>query len=196
MPNLMPLFDGLARIYEAEGRPGGDEAAAALRYHRHDRPITAATRTHLTPFIASLLHRPDALPVAARILPLLALMPWHYSGLSDGRIRPEIAQNMATCELIGPNGLIRHNRCKVGLFVQSAEIDYPARHHAAEETFVMLAGEGNWQSGDGPWQTQLPGSYIHHPSMTLHQSRSGPAGFIAAWRWTGEIGLDSYKLVG
>ena len=41
-----------------------------------------------------------------------------------------------------------------------------------------------------------PGEHSHHPSMIEHQSRTAERGFLAAWRWTGDIGLESYLFRG
>lgn len=189
------LCQGLAALFAAEGRPGGDQAAAALRKHGSDAHQREGTTTSHSDAIAALLDMPGALPVAALARAAMPALPWHYSGYHDGRIRADVALSMATCEIIGPNSLIRCESCKVGLFAQSAGHDYPARRHGAEETFIMLAGRGHWQCDPGDWAEHGPGGMLHHPSMAAHRSRTHQSGFVAAWRWTGDIDTASYKLL-
>ena len=190
------LFTELATLFDAEGRPGGDIAARALRQHAQDAPAKAGTQTSLSEVVTGLLSCSRAVPAARAALTLMGQMPWQYSGLRDGRIRPEVALDMVTCELLGPTGMVTAEGVRVGLFVQRPGKVYPSRHHAAEETFVMLSGSAEWQAGDGEWWQAGPGDQIHHPSMISHRSNAGPDGFIAAWRWTGDIAFERYTLTG
>ncbi|MEM0924210.1 MAG: dimethylsulfonioproprionate lyase family protein [Pseudomonadota bacterium] len=190
------LFTDLALLFEAEGRPGGDVAAEALRRHGGDPAVLSGKRTVLSDLVAELLTRPGAMAAAVSAAAIMDQMPWHHSGLEDGRIRPDVALDMITCELLGPTGMILAEGCRVGLFAQRPGQVYPSRHHAAEETFVMLSGTASWQAGDGSWWDAGPGDQIHHTSMISHRSNAGPEGFVAAWRWTGDIGRESYLLTG
>ena len=100
---------------------------------------------------------------------------------------------MITCEILGHRGPLKCDTCRVGLFAQISGVDYAVRTHAAEETFIMLAGQGEWRLLPGEWVRLGPGGAAHHPSMAEHQSRSNGSAFLAAWRWTGDIGLETYK---
>ncbi|MEM7506360.1 MAG: dimethylsulfonioproprionate lyase family protein [Pseudomonadota bacterium] len=192
---IAQLCEDLAELFAAEGRPGGVEVADALRDRRlkaHQKP---GTSTSLDAEIVDLLSTTEALPAAGSALAVMTALPWHYSGYHDGRIRAEVALSMATCEILGPTGLIHCDSCKVGLFAQAARHDYPARNHAAEETFIMIAGRAEWQCDPGNWMEQGPGAILHHPSMAPHRSRTAESGLVAAWRWTGDIGTGSYALL-
>ncbi len=103
---------------------------------------------------------------------------------------------MATAELIGPDGLFYHPSVRVGLFMQSAGLDYVMRRHVAEETFIMLGGSDYWScDGSAPVRAET-GAMLHHPSNAPHGSRTDDEPLIAAWRWTGDIGWDGYELIG
>ena len=95
-------------------------------------------------------------------------------------------------EVIGPDGMIKHPDIRVGVYVQDPNFDYPARKHAAEETYIMIAGEGFWSvNHERPRQKQV-GEVIHHPSMIAHQNLTRDIPMVAFWRWSGDISFDHY----
>ena len=193
-------FDGmlhaLAEIFEREGRPGGLEAAAALRGTRPDGQPLEGRAFDFGPLVHAALTGADAVPEARAIADAADLIFWRYSGLEDGRIPERLASFMITAELIGPTGMLHHDTVRVGLFLQSPRLTYPTRIHSAEETFYILGGTADWQAGAGAPAPCPPGSYVHHPSSTPHASITGEEPTIAAWRWTGEISFDHYSLEG
>lgn len=191
------LMHALADIFAAEGRPGGDAAAAALRsvtdapYRRLDERTDPAMMNVL----AETLTDAGAHPAAKAVADAGDLIPWHYSGLSDRRIPASMAHGMQTSYLIGPkDAAVIHPTVYAGLFLQTAELDYPARHHAAEETFFVLSGVAEWRVGESPPAWRAPGEYVFHPSYALHASRTAAAPTLAAWRWTGDIDFKTYEL--
>lgn len=194
--DIANLLDALAEIFAAEGRPGGDLAANALRTHRTAPINLAGSETALSPQIRQILAADESHPLARAIAPVESLLPWHHSGLADGRIRPEIAHHMATCEILGSRGTVACHTCRVGLFFQSANLDYPDRNHMAEETFFIISGQGEWRCGYSAWHAQPPGGYVHHPSMVPHQSRTTGQAILTAWRWTGDVAFETYRLLG
>ncbi|MGV6811568.1 MAG: dimethylsulfonioproprionate lyase family protein [Brevirhabdus sp.] len=194
---LSHLLRALAGLFAAEGRPGGLEAAAALglcasgphrfTHHPIDDDLLEEARQALST---------TPLPEAGAVVQALDLINWHFSGLEDGRINPDIARHMLTAELIGPDGMVYHPSVRAGLFMQAAGIDYVTRRHMAEETFVMLGGEGVWFVGDGPGQLARAGDILHHPSDAPHRSVTEDMPLIAAWRWTGGIAYEDYRMTG
>lgn len=186
----------LETIFSNENRPGGDEAAHALR-HVIDTPFTLPPG-HLLDIteVGAQMLRASGQAAARDVLASWRFIDWHHSGLDDGRIRPEIALSMATTELIGPDGMIFHPTVRVGLFMQLPELDYVTRTHRAEETFVKLGGAADWTCNSASAQRREAGAYIHHPSNAPHASVTKSDPLIAAWRWTGDIGYDGYTLVG
>jgi len=194
MSEIHHLLDQLAPLFASEARPGGDLAAAAIA-QVHARPDWRDTDpADPMPGLIKAALAIDPHPIASALRAAHPHLSWHASGLADGRIRAEIANRMITTEIIGPDGMLFHPTVRVGLFAQSADTDYVTREHAAEETFVMLAGRGDWSSfGASPRERQA-GDVIHHPSMAPHVSVTRDTPFVAAWRWTGEIGYDGYAL--
>ena len=194
---LIPLLNALETLFSLEKTAGGDEAAQALHdtiNNAVNAPETLPPRQHiLTDMIREALTDTPH-PLAHHAHEALPLLSFHYSGLSDGRIREDIARQMATCELIGPHGMIHHDTVRVGLFAQSAGLDYVTRTHAAEETFIMLGGEGHWTCNGAEATRQTSGAIIHHPSNAPHASITKSRPLIAAWRWTGDIAYETYAL--
>ncbi|WP_102226442.1 dimethylsulfonioproprionate lyase family protein [Acidimangrovimonas sediminis] len=189
---LALLLLGLQFLYANEGRDGGTEAALVLGEalgRLTDQPILT-DRT--MPPVDGLA--PGAHPLAAAIHAAGPLIPWYHAGLDDGKIPEAVARRMLTAELVGPEGLIHDTRARIGLFWQGAGVDYPVRTHAAEETYLVLAGEGGWSLDHAAHTLHGPGAVIFHPSFAPHASRTDTRPMLAAWRWGGEIGWESYKI--
>ena len=190
------MLDDLAVLFDVENTHGGNAAATALRSITSKSHLPLPRGHDLMPDVEKQALDIDPLPVCEHIEHAMPLIDWHHSGLADGRIREDIATKMATAELIGPNGMIYHETVRVGLFMQSGNLDYVTREHAAEETFIMLCGEGLWSRDGEALAKRTSGEYIHHPSMMPHVSVTQDYPFIAAWRWTGDISYDKYSLTG
>lgn len=190
------MLDGLAELFETEMRGGGHDVADGLR------EITSKSHLPLPKPHSPLPEMLDTAlginphPVADLVKEAMPLLDWHFSGLSDGRIRKDIAEQMLTTELVGPDGMLYHEKFRVGLFSQSANLDYVTREHAAVECFVMLGGSGLWQAGDAQAAIKRAGDHIFHPSMTPHASITKDEPMIAAWFWTGDIAYEKYTLTG
>ena len=189
---LHDLLVGLQFLFANEGRPGGTEVAIALgdaaqALCEHPLPLTE------TALPWAELADAGADPLAAVAAAAAPLIPWVHAGLEDGKIPEAVARRMLTAELVGPDGVVFHPSVRAGLFYQGPQVDYPIRSHEAEETFIMLAGEGHWCRGDIAHAPEGPGAVLHHPSFTRHGSRTGARPLLAAWRWTGAIGWESYR---
>lgn len=193
MPHpLAPLLSRLTDLFADEDRPGGTETAQALAALTALPPAPTGTGQPAVADITSLV----ADSPHGDLAPLMPQLAWRYSGLEDGRIRPEIASHMLTSELVGPTGMIYHDRIRAGLFYQGPNLNYVTRVHSAEETFVVLAGTAEWTVDNGPLISKAPGDMAHHPSMAPHRSVTRAQGTLAAWRWTGDIRMETYDLIG
>lgn len=189
------LLGALAEVFRAEGRPGGDQTAAAYARavetrvalirqppYRLDAEIRAAT-----------LHARHPAAKAARAAhPVLC---WSATGILETQIPTRVSDIFAVVSLIGPGAMIEAEEVRAGLFVQVADAWYPPHAHNAEETYVMLAGEGAWTLGQGRAVRRRTGAYVHHPSGAAHATRTGARPLLAAWRWSGDIGTESYRLL-
>ena len=101
----------------------------------------------------------------------------------------------AVVSIVGSGAMVEADGVRGGLFMQRAGCYYPLHAHAAEETYAMLAGEAEWTVGDRAPVTLGPGSFSFHPADAAHATRTFARPILAAWRWSGDIGLESYRLL-
>jgi quercetin dioxygenase-like cupin family protein len=191
----MPLSDllhVLADLTVHEPRPEAEATADALR--------AAATvgfpvypPTSLSPGILHATTLPGAHPVAALIHAAHAVLPWSDSPAAS--LQPtglRAIKSIAT--LLGPDAAIPSETLLFGLFYQAPDTYYPLHAHNAAETYTILSGTAHWQAGDRRL-TLTASDAIHHPPNLPHSMRAGPDGFLAMWRWSGDIGFDSYRML-
>ncbi len=199
MSDLHPFRDlvlAIADLYAAEGRPGGDATAQALRLAAETlrQPGPAAVPPHADQLKRALISSPH--PIATLITTALPFIRWQHAGLSDGRIRADVAVQMLTAELIGPTGMIPCDTLRAGLFLQASDVAYNTRSHAAEETYVALTDTGLWSVNHAEPAPRPAGEVIFHPSMAPHATYTGDQPLLALWRWSGDIGWNSYAMAG
>ena len=189
------LFDAMADLFAAEVRPGGDQAATALRLAAGSPPDAPSKDSvylqALSPILTNTHH-----PITPLIATAAPFIDWGPSDLGEGRIPDDLASAMPMCELIGPDGLVPNTDIRVGLWMQSPATTYGPRRHIAEETFLIFAGEAEWHQENKPPRTKGAGEVVHHPSNVLHTSITRKHPVLAAWRWSGDIGFEGYKLSG
>lgn len=192
MPSLTPLLLALADLTEAEPRPEAQATAAALR---------AAADTVFPPQPPSLLDAEiraaaglvGAHPAAALLAQAQDWLPWQASPAAS--LQPaNLAAAKAVVTLLSPEGPILNPAFRFGLFYQAPGIYYPLHAHEAAETYTLLAGRADWQAGARRF-TLSPGQASHHSPNLPHAMRAGPEGFLAIWRWSGDIGFDSYRML-
>jgi hypothetical protein len=194
--DLSALFHALAILLDEGEETIAATGAAALRRHASAKVPAEQVKLSTNKEIAELLNTQGALPCAQLVSPVLDDLSWHYSGYDDGRISPDVALRMQTVEMIGADGMIYHDTCRVGLFAQTADTDYIIRTHAAEELFVQIAGEAEWCKGEKPYTLRRPGDRMHHASYEPHASRTTNSALIAVWVWAGDLGYDKYAYKG
>ena len=190
------LLQAVAGLYDTEGRPGGVVTAHALRLASArpiDLPLTPRPPMpdELQAALALSRH-----PIAAKIAACLPILVWQHAGLTDGRITAEVAVQMLTCELIGPTGMVHDDTVRAGIFMQARGVAYTTRRHSAEETYFPLTGTARWSLNDSAPRKRPAGRFIFHPSMAPHATFTDERPMIALWRWSGEIGWDSYRMAG
>ena len=136
---------------------------------------------------------PGPHPVAALIHAAHAVLPWSDSPAAS--LQPtglRAIKSIAT--LLGPGAAIPSDSLLFGLFYQAPGSYYPLHAHNAAETYTVLSGSAQWQAGDRRFPTTI-GEPIHHPPNLPHAMRAGTDGFLAMWRWSGDIGCDSYRML-
>lgn len=195
-PSLTGLFLAIASVLEEGNEPMAQIGAAAMRRHA---PL-ASPRTSTGPGFGSVflpgLLKPDAHRIGPHLHDVFDRLNWRYSGSENGKIRSSLSEQMLTCELVGPTGVVFEPDCRVGLFAQNAYLDYPERSHPAEELFVMLSGTALWRRSNCDETPKLAGGRIYHQAGERHASRTIAEPIVAIWVWTGDIDFDKYELHG
>lgn len=192
---LRDLLSGLQPIFAGDGTASGPMAAQAL-CAAVDRLARTSLPLRPGPADWSRVLKLAAHPLAVAAGAAAPILNWAHAGLEDAKIPAAVARSMLTAELVGPDGLLPDPDHRIGLFFQAEAVDYPIRSHAAEEVYVMLAGEGQWSLDHAPHVARRAGDVLVHPSFAPHASRTCTEPFLAAWRWAGDISWQSYRCVG
>jgi quercetin dioxygenase-like cupin family protein len=189
---LSALLNALADLTEAEQRLEAQATAAALRAATHtDFPAQAPSL--LDAEIRAATAQPNAHSAARLIAEAQTWLPWQASPAAS--LQPAaLAATKAVVTLLSPEGPIHSPDLRFGLFYQAPGIYYPLHAHEAEETYTLLSGQADWQAGDRRFSLS-PGQTSHHPPNLPHAMRAGPEGFLAMWRWSGDISFDSYRML-
>jgi quercetin dioxygenase-like cupin family protein len=189
---LLPdLLHALADLTATEPRPEAEATAEALRAATGidfpDQPPTSLS--------TGILHT-ASLPghsAARLVLDAHPWLPWQDSPAAS--LQPtQLRAIKSIVTLLGPDAPIASDSFLFGLFYQAPGTYYPLHAHNAAETYTILAGTAHWQAGDRR-PTLSAGEAIHHPPNLPHAMRAGPEGFLAMWRWSGDIGFDSYRML-
>ncbi|WP_395542949.1 dimethylsulfonioproprionate lyase family protein [Neotabrizicola sp. sgz301269] len=187
------LLAALADLYGTEGRAEAIRTATLLRGGLGGDLWAAQPAPGFGAALVALAGAEGAHPLAALVAAALPVLPWGTNP-ADGRMSADAAKATASATLLGPTDPIRCDNLLLGLFWQRPDTYYALHNHDADETYVILAGGAEWQAGeDKRWRG--PGEMIHHPSLMPHAFRAGPQGLLAAWRWSGDVNFQSYKML-
>ncbi len=189
---LTDIFSTLADVFAEGSEDIAGIAASRLRAHRNAVCEQANIEYTFPTRLAGLLQQNSAHRCATAIVPILAKLPWYRAGYEDGRISRDVAAHMFTVELIGSNGVVKDDDCRVGLFIQEPSVDYAVRTHAAEEMFIVIAGEAEWKQSEKAYVKRRAGARIHHASYEPHASRTTNTAMMAAWVWIGDVNFETY----
>jgi quercetin dioxygenase-like cupin family protein len=94
----------------------------------------------------------------------------------------------ATGECIGPTGRFQSDDIVLGLFVLGPETFYPAHAHAAEEFYIVIAGEADFQTGaTSAFAAKKQGDVVFHESDVSHAIRTTSQPMLAVYGWRGKL---------
>ena len=192
MTTLTALLHALADLAATEPRPEAQATAFAL-CAAAETDFPAQPPSPLDPQIRAACALANAHPVVRLIAEAQLYLPWQASPAAD-RQPGDLAATKAVVTLLAPEGPILAPDLRFGLFYQAPDVYYPLHAHEAAETYTILSGTALWQAGDRRFAL-APGEAVHHPPNLPHAMRAGPAGFLAIWRWSGDIGFDSYRML-
>ena len=191
-PELNALIDAIAAIYRSEGREEADRTVQALLA----TPAPAAmSRRAPCPYDRAIrdLLSASSTTAAKALLAAQAFVPWGTNPVA-AQMTDDAAAMIAVAELLGPEGPLPAPDLRLGLLYQRPDTYYPLHNHDADETYVLLAGQALWTAGDDV-RMRNAGEMIHHPGLMPHAFRAGPLGFVALYRWSGDINQQSYTFL-
>ena len=185
---FLALADSLDSDLEIE-----KAGAGALREAAGSEVVNGSS-TPLPESFAKIFAESDAHPVCK----LIAQTPFNWTPPQTSSDPKYIADSVAKVhvELIGPEGLVKSDKVRLGLYGMAPGHSYGIRTHLAEEVFVMLAGEAEWKKGDDPYKPLRAGDRAFHPSMTPHANRTVDHAFMSIYIWRGDVSTDSYQYRG
>lgn len=189
---LSDIFAAIAAVYRSEGREASFALAEELSgFDRLDGwPLPEPCA--LDQAIRTCLSTSDQ-TVASAVLAGQSMIPWGVNPVENQMTRSAAAM-VAVSTLLGPEGPIISKHARMGLLYMCPNSYYPLHNHDADETYVLVAGAALWTAGeDRRWRDA--GDMIHHPSLMPHAFRTGDQGFVALWRWSGDINTHSYAFL-
>jgi quercetin dioxygenase-like cupin family protein len=192
MTTLSPLLNALANLAASEQRPEAQATARALRA-AGGTDFPKQPSSALSQGIVHTAALAGAHPTARLIHDAHAFLPWQDSPAAS--LQPtDLRSIKSVVTLLGPDAPIASENFLFGLFYQAPGSYYPLHAHNAAETYTILSGTAYWRAGDRRF-TLNPGDASFHPPNLPHAMRAGPNGFLATWRWSGDISFDSYVML-
>lgn len=186
------MLVAISDVYAAETDPQGQHTANTLMVTPSPVGFGPVPRCRLDAGIRNVLATSDH-PAAAAVLRAHDLLPWGSNPV-EGTTEKSIAAMISVATLLGPEGPIPAPDVRLGLVYMKPDCYYPLHIHDADETYVIIAGQALWTAGDDV-RMRGAGDMIHHPSLMPHAFRTGPDGFLALWRWSGDINTHSYAFI-
>jgi quercetin dioxygenase-like cupin family protein len=147
------------------------------RFSQNRHPVTCHIKTVLQAGNDSTAALLDA------IGPVIYFLPWHYTYLPR-EDAPDLEENVAFAEIIGPEAPFRSNSVCFGLTLIGPKTLYPPHRHPAVELYYVAAGTATWTL-DGVSQDNPPGTFILHPSQAIHAMRTQVEPLLAIYSWSG-----------
>ncbi len=191
---MKKLFEAIATAYDAQPLPIAGELSDALRSSdRHQRKTPhepAQTGRALDRMLGDQIPEPH--PILAEIAQIRETLVW-YKAASE-RIPDAIGSRLSFVELLGPDGMVYCGHCRLGLLLQMPDLCYPGHVHAANELYLVLSGNAEWQTNALDTAPRPPGSFIYHPGGHWHAMNTRSEPLLAVWGWTGDIGFGSYSM--
>ena len=117
---------------------------------------------------------------------LAPALAWTYSYPARAG-QPDLSSAVAFSQIIGPGGIRRSDRLRLGLTLIAPGTHYPPHAHPAVETYLVIAGTAFWRLGEAPAAAQPPGALILHPSGAAHAMQTGAEPLLAIWSWRGDV---------
>ena len=187
--HFQDMLEAISRVFEAEVDPQGPHTAKTLLATPSPVTFDPVPPCFLDQGMRTVLADSNH-PTARAVLKAQNLLPWGSNPV-EGNTERGIAAMISVASILGPEGPIPAPDVRLGLVYMRPESYYPLHLHDADETYFIIAGQALWTAGDDI-RMRGAGDMVHHPSLMPHAFRTGPEGFLAIWRWSGDINTHSY----
>ena len=182
--NLADVFDGDMEI----------EKTARRELSKTSQANFSTEQCALPAPILSVMQQSDAHPLCGDIVEMP--LDWRPPETSKSPLYAKHSIFKSHVELIGPDGLVKSETIRLGLYGMLPNSEYGIRTHPAEEIYIMLAGECFWKRGDAPYCCERPNGRSYHPSMMPHASKTEDQSFMSVYVWVGDLSTDAYEYSG
>ncbi|MCX7383470.1 MAG: dimethylsulfonioproprionate lyase family protein [Alphaproteobacteria bacterium] len=138
-------------------------------------PTALPVCTHIPAAIATARETPAG-ATAMALGDMLPFLRWTARASDE-----PFASGHANSEIIGPAGLARSNRVRIGVSLVAPGITYPDHQHPPEEIYYVLS-PGEWRQNAGPWHAPGIAGLVYNPPGIVHAMRAAPtAPLLALW---------------
>jgi hypothetical protein len=179
--NLADVFDGDMEI----------EKTARRELSKTSQANFSTEQCALPAPILSVMQQSDAHPLCGDIVEMP--LDWRPPETSKSPLYAKHSVFKSHVELVGPDGLVKSESIRLGLYGMLPNSEYGIRTHPAEEIYIMLAGECFWKRGDAPYCCERPNGRSYHPSMMPHASKTEDQSFMSVYVWVGDLSTDAYE---
>jgi hypothetical protein len=104
------------------------------------------------------------------------------------------AVNRAYIELVGPQGVLRNDQFRFGIYWQQGNTFYPKHRHNALELYHIVSGTALWQMAEQDFEAQPPGASFEHLDRIDHCTKTQDEDLLALWAWRGDLEFGNYSM--
>jgi len=155
---------------------------------------SAPNTVQLPKDIITVMQQSDVHPVCAAILQ--TPLPWAPPKTSSDPLYTAHSGFKAHVEILGPDGLVKSDVVRMGLYGMLPHSEYGIRTHPAEEIYIMLAGAAYWKRDTAPYAALKVPDCSYHPSWMPHASKTTEKAFRSVYAWYGDLSKDAYTYDG
>lgn len=117
-----------------------------------------------------------------------------FTWFRSAKVPTDFVAKSCAAELVGPDGAYHADDIRFGLFLIGPNADYPQHRHAPHENYLVIAGTGQWDVGEG-WEAHSAGDIVAMSPDHPHALRTADSAVLMLYTWTGpDISFDTYEL--
>ena len=102
---------------------------------------------------------------------------WGSPETPNGPIYIKHSISKVHVEFLGPNGLVKSDKVRLGLYGMEPGVECGIRKHSAKEIYIMLADDVDWKRSNALYAPNLQDKRSYHPSMMPHASHTHAVAF-------------------